>query len=107
MNFRVIITDNAKANLRQYYLRAADSAPETAARWLNRFQEVLQSLSSQPQRCALAPENQAVDEEVRQFIFGNRTGTYRALFSIDKDEIRVLHIRRAAMDVATADELYG
>jgi plasmid stabilization system protein ParE len=79
---RVILTENAKANLRHYYLRAADNAPETAARWLNRFHEALQTLSTRPERCPLAPENKLVEPEIRQFMFGKRTGCYRALFTI-------------------------
>jgi plasmid stabilization system protein ParE len=107
MTYRVVLTENAKANLRHYYTRAAEHAPQTAAKWLTRIQESLQRLSEQPERCPLAPENEAITEEVRQFRFGSRAGTYRALFVISSDEVRILHIRRAAMDTASPDELYG
>ena len=107
MSYRVVVTENAKANLRNYYLRAAQHAPVTAARWLNRFEAALASLASNPQRCAIAPEDDAADEEIRQFLFGRRSGTYRALFTIAEDEVRVLHIRRAVMDTASPEELYG
>lgn len=107
MSFRVIITENAKANLREYYERAAKHAPETAANWLNRFHVALQTLSNQPERCPLAAENFLVESEIRQFNFGRRVGTYRALFTIIDDEVHILHIRRAAMGTAQADELGG
>lgn len=105
MNYRVVITANAKSNLREYYERAAQHAPETAANWLNRFHQALQTLTSQPDRCRLAAENSLVEEEVRQFNFGKRVGTYRALFTIAGDEVRILHIRRAAMGTAPASEV--
>jgi len=106
MNYRVVITANAKANLRSYYLYAAQHAPLTAARWLSRFEAALTTLEHNPQRCAIAPENDAVVEEVRQFLFGKRPSVYRALFTIAENEVRVLHVRRAAMDTARPEELY-
>jgi len=65
MTFRVILTENAKGNLRHYYAWPAQHAPDTAERWLNRFHETLQTLSERPERCPLAPENDAVEEEIR------------------------------------------
>lgn len=45
---------------------------------------------------------------IRPFLFGKRgTSVFRALFMIAEGEVRVLHIRRAVMDTATPDELYG
>jgi hypothetical protein len=80
----------------------------TALRWLSRFEAALATLAVNPQRCSLAPENDAVDEEIRQFLFGKRgASVFRALFTIADGEVRVLHIRRAVMDTATRDELYG
>ena len=107
MSYRVVVTANAKANLRSYYLHAAQHAPVTAARWLTRFEAALATLATNPQRCGIAPENDAVDEGIRQFLFGKRRSVFRALFTIAENEVRVLHIRRAVMDTATADELYG
>lgn len=107
MNFRVVLTETAKSNLSHYYLRAAEFAPLTAGKWLDRFQQALATLSEHPERCTLAPENDAVQVEVRQLRFGKRAGAYRALFTIEGDEVRVLHIRRAAMDIAAPDELLG
>ena len=54
MTYRVVITANAMGNLRSYYLRAAEHAPVTAARWLSRFEAALATLATNPQRCGLA-----------------------------------------------------
>ena len=105
MTYRVIVTAAAKQNLRSAYLWAAERAPETAAKWLARFEADLQSLAHSPQRCSLAPENGLVEAEIRQFIFGRRQGAYRALFTIVGGEVQVLHVRRATRDWATADDL--
>ncbi len=107
MTYRVVLTENAKANLRTYYLRAAENAPQTAIAWFNRFEKALETLSENPERCRLAAENDLVSEEIHEFLFGRRVGTFRSLFIIQGAEVLVLHIRRAAMDTASADELYG
>ena len=107
MKYRGVVTENAKANLRSYYLRAAGRAPFTAERWLNRFQKALATLASNPERCSLAPEDDVVDAEIRQLLFGKRPSVFRALFTIAKDEVQVLHMRRATMDTAAPDELFG
>jgi hypothetical protein len=107
MIYRVVITENAKANLRSYYLRAAERAPLTAARWLNRFEEALSSLDQAPQRYALAAENELAPQEIRQLLFGKRPSVFRALFTVAGDEVQVLHIRRATMDTAAPGELFG
>lgn len=107
MTYRVVITENAKGNLREYYLKAAERAPLTAARWLNRFEQMLATLSYLPLKCGLAAENSLGGEEIRQLLFGKRHSVFRALFTVSGDEVRVLHIRRATMDTATGEELYG
>ncbi len=106
MTFNVVVTRNAKADLQHYYERAAKFAPSTAAHWLNRFESALASLSKNPHRCSIAAENNAVDPEIRQLIYGKRTSAYRVLFTIAGIEVQVLHIRRAAMDIARPDELF-
>lgn len=107
MSYRVVITAHAKANLRSYYLHAAQQAPVTAARWLSRFEAALATLATNPHRCGIAPESDAVDGEIRQFLFGRRSSVFRVLFTISDDEVRVLHIRRAVMDTASPEELHG
>jgi plasmid stabilization system protein ParE len=103
--YRVTITATAKQNLRDGYVWAAQHAPESAARWLGRFYDALQTLSTNPERCGVAPESVLVGCEVRQFLFGKGRNVWRALFLIDDDEVRVLHVRRAAMDVARPEDL--
>ena len=107
MDYSVVVTENAKDNLRAAYRRAAEHAPETAARWLHRFEAALDTLSSNPERCTLAPENDSVEQEIRQFFYGKRGRIYRALFTIEGNRVIVLHVRWGGMDLATEDELLG
>jgi plasmid stabilization system protein ParE len=107
MRHRVIIQRLAEDDLEEYYLWAAQHAPETAARWLKRFQAELQTLADNPQRCALAPENGKVTREIRQLLFGRRPNVFRAVFTIDGETVRVLRIRRASRRFLTKRELEG
>lgn len=107
MSHRVIVAQRAKNDLRHYYQVAAEYAPVTAARWLHRFEAALDSLSENPERCTLAPEDDLLDETIYQFFYGKRKGRYRALFTIDGEHVIILHVRRGTMDKATKEELLG
>ena len=55
-----------------------------------------------PRRCALAPEHENYNEEVRQLLYGRGRSTYRILFRVvntDEQEeglVRVLHVYHGA-----------
>jgi plasmid stabilization system protein ParE len=101
----VVVQPRAEEDLEQAYQYAAQHAPVSAARWLNRFHAALQTLSMFAERCAIAPESDAVGFEVRQFLFGRKPHVWRALFVIDSNEVRVLHVRRATMEQADPSDL--
>ena len=105
MTYRVIVTARAKDDLRHNYSLAAQHAPETPPYWLIRFETALDSLSGNPERCPLAPEDNLVDETIRQLFFGKRLGRFRALFTIRGEDIIILHIRRGTMDTAGPADL--
>lgn len=105
MSHRVLVQPLALQDLDEYYQWAAKNAPETAARWLIRFEAELQSLSNNPERFGFAPENGKVSREIRQLLFGKRPNVYRAVFTIDGDTVRVLRIRRGSRRFLTKREL--
>lgn len=105
MSYRVVLQRFAVQDLDDAYLWAARNAPETAARWLGRFQSALQTLEQNPDRCPLAPENRKVDVELREFLFGRRPHVFRAVFLVDADTVRILRIRRACRRTLSQLEL--
>src|SRR5262245_7712233 len=105
MTHLVQVTQRAKRDLQSAHRRAAVRAPATADRWLRRFKAALGTLADNPERCSLAPESEIVGAEIRQFLFGKKRNTYRALFKIEGNEVRVLHVRWAGRDFATAADL--
>ncbi len=96
MTFRVIVQPPAEDEIETAYLRIAADAPETAARWYNWLMDAIESLSSHPRRCSIAPENAAFDLEIRQLLYGRKRRSYRALLTIVGDEVHVLHFRHWA-----------
>lgn len=105
MNHVVVLTQRAEKDLNHYYSIARKNAPETALRWLNRFEIFLRTLSDNPERCSLAPEDNLVKETIRQLFFGKGVGRFRVLFTIRNDYVFVLHIRRGTMDKANIKDI--
>ena len=73
-----------RADLDDAYQNAARHAPKTASRWVDRFQQALDTLSRNPQRCPLSPESRFVDEDIHEFHFGRRPNVFRVFFWIDE-----------------------
>lgn len=105
MSYRVIVLPNARRNLEHYYQHAAKHAPLTAAKWLDRFQAEIETLAHLPERWPLAAESSDLQLPIRQMLFGRRQSGFRVLFTIEADEVRVLHIRRSTMDRASLDDV--
>jgi plasmid stabilization system protein ParE len=105
MTHRVVIQRMALEDLLQSHARVAKHAPETAARWLERFQSALRNLDQNPDRFPLAPENGRVAREIREFLFGKRPNVFRVVFTIEGDLVRVLRIRRAQRRFLNRSEL--
>jgi len=95
MTRAVILHQRALADLNEARRYAAKHAPETALRWLNRFEQAIQTLELQAERCPLAKERLKGGFEVREYHFGDLPWVYRVLFVIDGDLVRVLLVRRA------------
>jgi len=105
MTFEVRFQPIAEMDLEEAYYWAAQHAPTTAARWLDRFQVAIRSLSERPERCAVAPESHRLKRELRQFLFGRKPRVFRVLFTIDGAVVRVVRIRRASRRMLTSKEL--
>lgn len=103
--YRLIIQPPAFEDLDAAYQWIHERAPEAAARWFNGFVDALNSLMKSPERCGLAPENDAVEPEIRQLLYGRRSGIHRAIFTITGGDVRVLHIRHAAREPLSAEDL--
>ena len=94
MRFSVFIQPPAEADAETAYLYIQEHAPHAAEAWLEGLLAALETLSSMPERCARAPENDAFEEEIRQLLYR----AHRVLFTIQGKEVHILHIRHVAQD---------
>ena len=74
----------------------AEASPEVAGRWAAALDQKIGTLATLPDRCSVARESDAFEEEVRQLLFGEGRGQYRVLFSIRGSDVLVHTIRRAS-----------
>ena len=97
--YQVEITATAEAELREAYLWIREDSRERATRWQKGVLTQIERLETLPERCLLAPENAFFADEIRQLLYGRRSGVYRILFTIEKNTVYVLHIRHGARQV--------
>lgn len=93
MQFQVIITPSAKADIFEINTWLLENYPDSAESWLWGISQAVTSLSKFLERCPVSPESEAFDVVVRQLIYGKKPKTYRILFSIQDEKVYVLRVR--------------
>ena len=92
MRYRVELSPDAERELKSTQLYLRERAPHYAPAWVAEMRHAVLSLREMPQRCALAPESNLFEAEIRQLL----QGSHRILFTIAGRTVRVLHIRHAS-----------
>ena len=106
MSLTVRILRRAQAVADEIYDWIAKRSAAGAVRWYSAFRASAASLDQQHERCAPAPESESVGYDVRQRFFKTRRGrTYRLLFTIVQDEVRILRVRGPGQAPVTRDDL--
>ena len=82
MVYAVSLSGRAEADIYEAFGFAYAAAPEVAERWLNRLFDAIFSLEQFPQSCARIPEASHIGRELRQLVFGRRSGAFRIIFEI-------------------------
>ncbi len=96
-SYKVVITPFAADNIREAYKWFQIESPHYAGQWLDGIRSAILGLDTVPKSHALAPENEAFSEEIRQLLFG--TGKrWRIFFTIEKSTVYVLHVRHGSRD---------
>lgn len=85
---------------------ASQRSLDEANRWIDGFEDAIESLGQNPRIHGIAPENSEFPFEVRQLLFGlGSKPTHRALYTIRPDMIYVLLIRHVSQRPVTIDDL--
>lgn len=105
MKYRVIVTPEAQAGIRESFTYIHERPPLNAARWLQALYDAIDSLERFPERCAFAREREYLDDDLRQLVFKS----HRLVFTVAKKEKRVYvvyvrHARRRAVGEPVGDE---
>lgn len=108
MTHQVLLLKRAEQDLHAAADWIAEHSPEASQRWFNGFVEALLTLERNPRRCGLSLESESARYELRQLIYRPRAGrAFRAVFTIQGDQVRVLRIRGAGQDLVPPEELGG
>lgn len=100
-SYSVQVSANAEQDIRQAYLYIRQDSPNNAKRWLQSLLEASKTLATFPTRCPLAIEENPFECEVRQLVHGN----YRLLYTVTEDVVVILHVRHAARNPITPNDL--
>jgi len=103
MAYVVSITPRAERDLADLYeeINAEDSA--AAIKWYRGLKKGILSLSEQPNRCPVTPENR----NLRHLLYGHKPHIYRAIFRVLErlKRVDVLHVRHGARRKFKASDL--
>jgi plasmid stabilization system protein ParE len=101
MKYRVEITATAEADLDKAFQWIEKDSLAAAQRWRKGLYKVATSLEGLPFRYGLAPENAAVDFELRQYVYKS----HRILYTVIGDTVYILHIRHGAREFLKSGEI--
>jgi plasmid stabilization system protein ParE len=94
MTYATVILARARDDVQRIYDWIAERSVEGAERWFASFEEAILQLNTNPFLAPVAPEDEFVVPEIRQLLFRTRHGrTYRALFTVLGNQVRVLRVR--------------
>ncbi len=106
MSYQVRVLARAQADLDDILTYLSERSPEGAARLIASFDQATERLGNNPFVAGIAPESEDLDEEIRHIMFRTRAGrTYRALFVVVGDEVRILRVRGSGQSTVKPDDL--
>ena len=106
MSYRVHELPRAKADKAAIVRWLAERSTPGALAWLDAYDEMVGRLTRRANSFAEALENTDCPLEVRQALFKNRRGrVYRALFTIDRQEVYILRVRGPGQAPVDPDDL--
>src|SRR5262249_26850365 len=106
MSYQVRILARVRQDFEGYVQWITERSPKGADRWVASFEKALSKLEQNPLVAPIANESKELGEEVRNIMFRTRAGrTYRALFVIVGDEVRILRIRGSGLPPVTREDI--
>ncbi len=104
MKYDVRIAAKAKREITENHSWLKLQSLASANRWLDRIDQALAVLASDPGRFPEAPEAAELDRDVRQMIVGPKRHAFRILFVIEGRTVTVQRARHASQNVLGSEE---
>jgi plasmid stabilization system protein ParE len=106
VSYTLSILEHAEDDYSRMYQYILKRSPAGATRWEESLEQGLARLLENPLSFGFAPENDKLDIELRQLLFGTKQGlTYRAIFTIEANIIYILRFRGPGQRPLKAKEL--
>ncbi len=106
MTFQVRLLTRAQVDADQIYLWLRERSPMGAVSWYTALLKKIDDLAVTATACFLAREASPLDIELRQAFFKTRRGrTYRLLFVIEGNEVRILRVRGPGQRLVTRSDV--
>lgn len=104
-NYRIVVLEPASRDVQEQYDYIRQRSPTGAESWYEAYLNALESLRSDPLGPSVAPEDEHVEEIIRQVFFRTRRGhPYRIVYTVIGDEVRVLRLRGFGQDLMGPEE---
>ncbi len=105
IKYKVIVTPEAEAGIRESFRYIYDQSPQHAKGWVLELYSKITTLEHFPERCAAAVEREYLEDDFRQLLFAS----HRVVFYVDKKSstvfvVDVRHSRRRAGGEPEMDE---
>ena len=105
MKFDVISLRRADADVDFIFREIHTLSPQGALAWLDAYEALLNRLAENADIHAPAHENDDFDIPLKQVLFRTRRGkTYRAVYTIVGDQVRILRVRGPGQPPLHSDE---
>ena len=101
MVYKIRILPRAERDLDDIFTRIRAPLSEPAAQWFQGLIDAAHSLSVNPHRCPLTPE----DPGFRHLLYGRAHDVYRVIFRILPKRVVISHIRHGARKPFTPADL--
>jgi len=107
MKFNVIALRRADDDVRHITHWIAQRSPQGADSWLDAYEQLLTRLAEGADSFPAASEDPDCNIPLKHALFGTQHGlTYRAVFTLIGDEVRILRIRGPGQPPLQEDELW-
>jgi toxin ParE1/3/4 len=106
MKFEAVALQRADIDIRRITTWIAERSLQGATSWLDAYELLVQPLETDAASCPVAMEDAECSIPLKQALFGTRHGrTYRAVFTIVGDQVRILRVRGPGQPPLSEDEL--